>query len=40
LLSPKTPDWEAVVKVMREAEILPAAAKALEFYANALVREI
>jgi NitT/TauT family transport system substrate-binding protein len=32
-------DWEAAVRVMRETEILPATAKATDFYTNAFVRE-
>lgn len=32
-------DWDAAVKVMRDAEILPAAANSTDFYTNSLVRE-
>ena len=32
-------DWEAAIKVMRDAEIISADSKAADFYTNALVRE-
>jgi NitT/TauT family transport system substrate-binding protein len=32
-------DWEAAIKVMRDAEIIPADSKATDFYTNAFVRE-